>query len=132
MAFKRVLIAVDDSPIAAHAANVGFDLQTGILDGPQRGRRVVTELLNLDSFQKQDELQVLLKCLLAGPQELNRQLRSIREPRCSLRPATSLNGRIAKWLSDDPSRPVLQGLRKRWECQFGHLLHYPKPVQSSA
>jgi nucleotide-binding universal stress UspA family protein len=26
MAFKRVLIAVDDSPIAAHAANVGFEL----------------------------------------------------------------------------------------------------------
>jgi nucleotide-binding universal stress UspA family protein len=24
--FKRILIAVDDSPIAAHAANVGFDL----------------------------------------------------------------------------------------------------------
>jgi nucleotide-binding universal stress UspA family protein len=26
MPFKRVLIAVDDSPIAAHAANVGFEL----------------------------------------------------------------------------------------------------------
>lgn len=26
MPFKRVLIAVDDSPTAAHAANVGFDL----------------------------------------------------------------------------------------------------------
>ena len=25
-AFKRILIAVDDSPIAAHAAGVGFDL----------------------------------------------------------------------------------------------------------